>query len=113
MTIHRELSFVQYQGEITLAQHPICKPTYEINKIAPKSGVIGLTGFANIGYNADKNVIFVNEYEAPYEPTGERIVLTVVIDRSSVELFTGDGVRTISLALFPAEGIPRDFTHSD
>jgi len=113
MTIPRELSLVQYQGEITLAQHPICKPTYEINKMAPKSGVIGLTGFAKIGYNADKNVIFVNEYEAPYEPTGERIVLTVVIDRASVELFTGDGVRTISLALFPAEGIPRDFTHSD
>jgi sucrose-6-phosphate hydrolase SacC (GH32 family) len=37
----------------------------------------------------------------------EELYLKVVVDRASVELFTGDGVRSISLALFPEPGLSR------
>jgi len=108
MTIPRELKLAEYMGEIVLTQQPISKPNYEIDQVIPKTGTVGLTGFANVGYNADKGVIFVNGFEAPYEPVGEKLNLKVIVDNSSIELFTGDGVRSISLSLFPTAGIPRD-----
>jgi sucrose-6-phosphate hydrolase SacC (GH32 family) len=101
MTVPRELGLTNFNGEIALTQQPGVKPTYEIEILTPKSGVIGLEGFVRVGYNADTKKLFVNEYEAPYEPLGEMLHIKVVIDRSSVELFTGDGVRSISLATFP------------
>ena len=64
--------------------------------------------FAKIGYNADKKVVFVNEFEASYTPTTDDLHLKVVVDRCSIELFTGDGVRSISLATFPEPGASRE-----
>ena len=110
MTIPRVLGLTHYQDEIVLTQKPVCEPTYEILKSIPKTGSIELTGFAKVGYNVDRKVIFVNDFEAPYEPTDNKIHLKVVVDNSSIELFTGDGVRSISLALFPPLGISRELT---
>jgi len=110
MTIPRVLGLIHYQDEIVLTQKPVSEPTYEILESIPKTGSIELTGFAKVGYNVDKKVVFINDFEAPYEPTSDKIHLKVVVDNSSIELFTGDGVRSISLALFPPMGISRERT---
>jgi sucrose-6-phosphate hydrolase SacC (GH32 family) len=111
MTIPRELELMSYKGEVVLTQKPICPATYEINCTAPETGEIGLQGFVRVGYNADKKTIFVNGYEAPYEILGRQLHLIVIVDRSSVELFTGDGARAITVALFPPLGAARGLTH--
>ena len=108
MTVPRILGLTLYNGEIVLTQHPNCEVTYELDELIPHSGSIELTGFAKVGYNADRKVIFINEYEAPYEPLGNNIHLKVVVDKSSIELFTADGVRSISLTVFPPLGISRE-----
>ena len=108
MTVPRILGLTLYNGEIVLTQHPNCEATYELDELIPHSGSIELTGFAKVGYNADRKVIFINEYEAPYEPLGNNIHLKVVVDKSSIELFTADGVRSISLTVFPPLGISRE-----
>ena len=110
MTVPRVLGLTHYQDEIVLTQKPVSEPTYEILESIPKTGSIELTGFAKAGYNVDRKVIFINDYEAPYESLTDKIHLKVVIDNSSIELFTGDGVRSISLALFPPLGISRELT---
>ena len=110
MTIPRVLGLTRYQDEIVLTQKPVSEPTYEILESIPKTGSIELTGFAKVGYNVDRKVIFINDFEAPYAPTSDKIHLKVVVDNSSIELFTGDGVRSISLALFPPLGMSRELT---
>ena len=108
MTTPRVLGLTLYQNELVLTQHPICEETYEILEAIPESGSIELTGFATAGYNADRKVVFINDYEAPYEPLGNKIHLKVVVDNSSIELFTADGVRSISLSVFPPMGVSRE-----
>jgi len=110
MTIPRELGLAKFKDEIVVTQQPNIKPTYELKTMTPKSGVIGFEGFVRVGYNADSKKLFVNEYEAPYEPLGEKLHIKVIIDRSSVELFTGDGIRAITLATFPPLGTNRELT---
>ena len=108
MTIPRELGLMNYKREIVLTQKPLCDAFYELKVKVPETGVIGLKGFVKVGFNADKKVVFVNDFQASYVPTADDLHLKVVVDRSSVELFTGDGVRSISLAVFPEPGISRD-----
>jgi fructan beta-fructosidase len=110
MTIPRELGLAKVNGEIVLTQQPICDATYEVEMDAPKTGVVGLHGFAKVGYNADSQTIFVDDYEAPYVPKNGTLHLKVVVDRSSVELFTGDGTRCITVAVFPPVGTSRELT---
>jgi sucrose-6-phosphate hydrolase SacC (GH32 family) len=74
----------------------------------PHTGIVGLQGFVKVGYNADKKVIFVDQFEAPYEISGDELHLKVVVDQSSVEVFTGDGIRAITLAIFLPPGTGRD-----
>ena len=74
----------------------------------PQSGVVGLQGFVKVGYNAIKKVVFVDQFEAPYEIDRDHLHLKVVVDQSSVELFTGDGIRAITVATFPPLGTGRD-----
>jgi sucrose-6-phosphate hydrolase SacC (GH32 family) len=108
MTVPRLLGLTRYQDELVLTQQPICKETYEIFETIPESGSVELTGFAKVGYNVDRKVIFINEYEAPYVPKGDKIHLKVMVDLSSIELFSADGIRSISLAFFPALGMTRE-----
>ena len=108
MTIPRELGLARYADEIVLTQQPMCTPTYEINIPKPHTGMVGLKGFVRVGYNADKKVIFVDQFEAPYEISGDQLHLKVVVDQSSVEVFTGDGIRAITLAIFLPPGTGRD-----
>jgi fructan beta-fructosidase len=110
MTIPRELNLGEYDGEIVLTQTPLSEHSYEIKVETPTSGVIGLSGFVKVGFNADKGLVFVNEFEAEYTPTTKDLHLKIVVDRASVELFTGDGVRSISLATFPTAGVTRELT---
>jgi levanase/fructan beta-fructosidase len=108
MTIPRELGLTKYADEIVLTQQPVCTPTYEIKMPTPHTGIVGLQGFVKVGYNANKKVIFVDQFEAPYEISGDQLHLKVIVDQSSVEVFTGDGVRAITLAIFPPAGAERD-----
>jgi len=108
MTIPRELGLTKYADEIVLTQQPVCTPTYEIRIPTPHTGIVGLQGFVKVGYNANKKVIFVDQFEAPYEISGDQLHLKVIVDQSSVEVFTGDGVRAITLAIFPPAGAERD-----
>jgi sucrose-6-phosphate hydrolase SacC (GH32 family) len=108
MTIPRELGLVRYENEVVITQQPMCTPTYEINIPKPHTGMVGLKGFVRVGYNADKKVIFVDQFEAPYEISGDQLHLKVVVDQSSVEVFTGDGIRAITLAIFLPPGTGRD-----
>lgn len=110
MTIPRELGLAKVKDEIVLTQQPLVKPTYEIKTVLPEKGVIGLEGFVKVGYNADSQKVFINEYEANYEPPGNQLHLKVIVDRASVELITGDGTRSITLAVFPPAGTSRDLT---
>jgi sucrose-6-phosphate hydrolase SacC (GH32 family) len=73
----------------------------------PHTGIVGLQGFVKVGYNANKKVIFVDQFEAPYEISGDQLHLKVIVDQSSVEVFTGDGIRAITLAIFPPAGAGR------
>jgi len=108
MTIPRELGLTKVEDEIVLTQQPICDAMYDLKVVAPNSGTVGLQGFVNLGYNADTKTIFVDDYEAPYEITDGLLHLKIVVDRSSVELFSGDGTRAITLSVFPPIGISRD-----
>jgi levanase/fructan beta-fructosidase len=108
MTIPRELGLTEYADEIVLTQQPVCTPTYEIKMPMPHTGIVGLQGFVKVGYNANKKVIFVDQFEAPYEISRDQLHLKVIVDQSSVEVFTGDGVRAITLAIFPPAGAGRD-----
>ena len=110
MTIPRELGLAKVNGEIVVTQQPMCDSTYEINMDAPTSGTVGLKGFATVGYNSDTQTIFVDDYEAPYAVSDGQLHLRVVVDRSSVELFTADGTRCITLAIFPPVGSSRVLT---
>jgi sucrose-6-phosphate hydrolase SacC (GH32 family) len=110
MTIPRELGLAKYAGEIVVTQQPMYLPTYEIKVAMPQSGVVGLQGFVSVGYNADKKVIFVDDFEAPYKIAGDHLHLKVVVDQSSVELFTGDGIRSITVATYPPVGTQRELT---
>jgi len=107
MTIPRELGLTEYADEIVLTQQPVCTPTYEIKMPMPHTGIVGLQGFVKVGYNANKKVIFVDQFEAPYEISGDQLHLKVIVDQSSVEVFTGDGIRAITLAIFPPAGAGR------
>jgi levanase/fructan beta-fructosidase len=108
MTIPRELGLARHNNEIVVTQQPMCSLTYEIKMPMPERGVVGLQGFIKIGYDADRRVIFVDQFEAPYEIDGGELHLKVVVDQSSVELFTGDGIRAITVATFPPVGTSRD-----
>lgn len=110
MTIPRELGLAKVNGEIVVTQQPMCDATYEINMDAPTSGTVGLKGFATVGYNADTQTIFVDDYEAQYAVSDGQLHLRVVVDRSSVELFTADGTRCITVAVFPPVGTTRELT---
>ena len=110
MTIPRELGLAKVNGEIVVTQQPICDATYELKMDAPTKGIVGLKGFATVGYNADSQTIFVDDYEAPYAVTDGQLHLRVVVDRSSVELFTADGTRCITVAVFPPVGTTRELT---
>jgi sucrose-6-phosphate hydrolase SacC (GH32 family) len=108
MTIPRELGLTIFDGEIVLTQQPMCALTYEIKIPMPSNGIVGLHGFVNLGYNADKKVVFIDNYEAPYEADNDQLHLKVVVDQTSVELFTGDGIRAITIATFPPMGTSRE-----
>ena len=108
MTIPRELGLAVYGNEIVLTQQPMCSLTYEIKVPMPDTGVVGLQGFVKAGYNADKKVIFMDQFEAPYDVEAEELHLKVVVDQSSIELFTGDGIRVITLSTFPPPGTNRE-----
>jgi sucrose-6-phosphate hydrolase SacC (GH32 family) len=108
MTIPRELGLTKYVNEIVLTQQPLCELTYEIKVPMPATGIVGLHGFVKVGYNAEKKVVFVDQLEAPYASDSEQLHLKVVIDHSSVELFTGDGIRSITAAVFPPPGTSRE-----
>ena len=110
MTIPRELGLTSVNGEIVVTQQPIVTPTYEIKVDAPQSGRVGLEGFVSIGFDADAQTIFVNEFHAPYQPQAGQLHLKVIVDRSSVELFTADGTRCITVATFPPVGSSRELT---
>ena len=110
MTIPRELGLLKVNGEIVLTQQPMCDVLYELIMKAPTSGSVGLQGFVKLGYNADTKTVFVDDYESPYEITDGQLHLKVVVDRSSVELFTGDGTRAITLSVFPPLGSSRDLS---
>jgi sucrose-6-phosphate hydrolase SacC (GH32 family) len=110
MTIPRELGLTRLNGEIVVTQQPICESIYEFKVAAPSSGMVGLQGFVKLGYNADTKTIFVDDYEAPYEVKDGQLHLKVVVDQSSVELFTADGTRCITLAVFPPIGTSRVLT---
>ena len=110
MTIPRELGLTKIDGEIVITQQPICESIYEFKVAAPSSGMVGLQGFVKLGYNADTKTIFVDDYEAPYEAKDGQLHLKVVVDQSSVELFTADGTRCITLAVFPPIGTSRVLT---
>jgi len=86
----------------------MCSLTYEIKMPMPDAGVVGLQGFVKVGYDADRQVIFIDQFEAPYEVDADVLHLKIVVDQSSVELFTGDGIRSITVATFPAPGTHRE-----
>ncbi len=109
MTIPRELALTKYNGEIVLTQKPICTPTHQL-EVDPKNKLTGWNGFASIGYDAELKRIFVDQFSAPYQPGPDNFTLNLVVDRSSIELFTGDGVQSISVSIFPAPGTSRELT---
>jgi len=110
MTIPRELGLAKLDGEIVVTQQPMCDNFFELKIAMPESGIVGLQGFVKLGFNAEKKVIFINDYEAPYVSDSRQLHLKVIVDRSSVELFTGDGIRSITLAIFPPAGESRRLT---
>jgi len=108
MTIPRELGLTKYVNEIVLTQQPMCELTYEIKVPMPATGIVGIEGFVKVGYNADTKVVFIDQFEAPYEIDSDELHLKVVVDQSSIELFTGDGVRAITMVAFPPLGSSRE-----
>lgn len=108
LTIPRELGLTKIKEEIVLTQQPICSPTYELVIDTTKNNRSGLTGFVELGYDPNTQQIFVADYTADVEPINNQINLRVIIDQSSVELYTSDGVCWITLAVFPEPEVTRE-----
>ena len=111
LTIPRELGLKELGGEVVLTQIPICEPTYEISIDATKKSRSGLTGFVELGYDPVTKEIFLEDFSVEVEPINNQVNLKVIVDNTSVELFTSDGSRWITLAIFPALGVTRELTH--
>jgi len=111
MTIPRELGLTKIEEEVVLTQQAICQPTYELIIDATKKHRSGLTGFVELGYDPSTQKIFVDNYTADVKPVNKRIHLKVLVDQSSVELYTNDGVSWITIAVFPQPGVTRKLTN--
>ncbi|MSZ05680.1 MAG: hypothetical protein F2656_00990 [Actinobacteria bacterium] len=111
MTIPRELGLTKIGEEIVLTQQPLCSPTYELIIDTTKKHRSGLTGFVELGYDPSTQKIFVDNYTADVKPVNNRIHLKVLVDQSSVELYTKDGVCWITMAVFPQPGVTRELTN--
>lgn len=111
MTIPRILGLTKMGDEIVITQQPICEPTYEIVIDATKKHPSGLTGFVELGYNPVSKKIFINDYETDVEPINQQVHLKVIIDQTSVELYTDDGTRWITMTVFSGPEVTRELTN--
>lgn len=85
MTIPRELSLVEREGILEIVQKPLV------------SGVLVEENDADIFYDAKSQEISVYGYKAPYV-TNSPVQLLEIRDFGSVEVFTKDGTRAITMA---------------
>lgn len=114
LTIPRELSLTTLNGEIVLAAQPVREykgPLLELEFDATVPYRQSLNGFATIGFDPSTSEIFVDDFAAPVVPVDGKVRVKALIDRCSIELFTEDGTRWITMVYFPTPGSDRSFTH--
>jgi sucrose-6-phosphate hydrolase SacC (GH32 family) len=64
-----------------------------------------------LGYNPVSKKIFINDYETDVEPINQQVHLKVIIDQTSVELYTDDGTRWITMTVFSGPEVTRELTN--
>lgn len=111
LTIPRELGLAKLGNELVITQQPLCEATYEIIIDTTKTHRAGLTGFVELGYDSGSQEMFIDEYSVRVQPVNDQIHLKVLVDKTSVELFTDDGMFWITLAVFPQAGVTRELTN--
>ena len=110
MTIPRILGLTKIGDEIVITQQPICAPTYEIVIDATKKNRSGFTGFVQLGYGPVSKKMFINDYEADVEPINHKVHLKIIIDQTSIELYTDDGAHWITMVVFTEPGVTRELS---
>ena len=64
-----------------------------------------------LGYIISSYLFKINHFSSILnfdEVESDMLHLKVVVDQSSIELFTGDGIRVITLSVFPPPGTNRE-----
>ena len=95
-------------NELVLTQLPLCTPTHEIIIDTTKNSRSGLTGFIELGYDPVTKEIFLGDYAVAVQPIENKVELKVIVDQTSVELFTSDGSHWITMAVFTDPGVSRE-----
>ena len=73
-----------------------------------KNSRSGLTGFIERGYDPVTKEIFLGDYAVAVQPIDNKVELKVIVDQTSVELFTSDGSHWITMAVFTDPGVSRE-----
>lgn len=73
------------------------------------TGKSGLRGVVALGYDADRRTLFVDNVHTPVHLVNGKLDLKIIVDKSSVEVFTADGVVWITTAVYPEPGTSREF----
>ena len=108
LTVPRELGLTKRGNELVLTQFPLCTPTHEIIIDTTKNSRSGLTGFIELGYDPVTKEIFLGDYAVAVQPIDNKVELKVIVDQTSVELFTSDGSHWITMAVFTDPGVSRE-----
>ena len=108
LTVPRKLGLTKRGNELVLTQFPLCTPTHEIIIDTTKNSRSGLTGFIDLGYDPVTKEIFLGDYAVAVQPIDNKVELKVIVDQTSVELFTSDGSHWITMAVFTDPGVSRE-----
>ena len=109
MSIPREITLENRNGEVCLIQRPVFEAAALIKNISPMDLPISLTPEITIGFDAASSEIFIDRSNSahvsgkhPVEISTalEKTQLQYILDKSSVELFINDGESTITDLFF-------------
>jgi levanase/fructan beta-fructosidase len=99
MTIPRKLRLVSMQGSIWLAQEPVMAPQYKITLSATNNFTSVLPHGISVDYQTDTGTLSILSYEADVGQQQE-LVLEVLEDSCSLEVFAMNGTRVFSFLVF-------------
>ncbi len=92
---------------VSPGQNPLSVIQGDLFDIRAELELAGASGFTitargqAVGYSVKDEEFTLGGAEAPLKPTAKRVRFQMLVDRSSIELFAGQGQATISRVVFP------------